>query len=130
MYKVLSLALILGLLGALGNAFPLQSGNLIQLHFGYVAVLVAASLFFPWVAFPVAVISVIPGIYAGLSFWSILIYLAGALWVSLLRGRGYAVIVSSTVYWVVILLPIMMLLQQGKLDTLFWIDVLELMLNG
>ncbi len=130
LYRVIYSALLLGLLGALGNFFPLSLGQYINLHFGNVAYLVAASLFRPWGTLGVAGLSLLPMVWAELPPWLVLVYLLESLWVSVWRTRGMAVLFSSAVFWVVIILPLLVVLQSGQMQGQFWLESLNLMLNG
>ena len=130
LYRVIYSALLLGLLGALGNFFPLPLGQYITLYFGNVAFLVAASLFRPWVTLGVASLSLLPMVWAELPPWLVLVYMLESLWVGVWRTRGMAVLFSSAVFWMVIILPLLVVLQSGQLQGQFWLESLSIILNG
>ncbi|MEY3018437.1 MAG: hypothetical protein RL336_1572 [Pseudomonadota bacterium] len=129
-YKKVSIALVFAAVGALANLFPFGVGEHLELLFGNIAFLVIASFFSPWYAIPVATATLLASVGAGLSQISATIYLVEALVVSLARMRGVPVLISSSVLWLIVSLPLIVIFQRGQLSVTSWLACLELLVNG
>lgn len=129
-YKQVSIALVFAAVGALANLFPLGVGDHIELLFGNIAFLVIASFFSPWYAIPVATVTLLTSLWGGLSQISATMYLIEALVVSMARMRGIPVLISSSVLWLIVSLPLIVIFQRGQLSVSAWLECLQLLVNG
>lgn len=130
MYPTLLAVLVLTLLGGLGSYFPLDLGNHISLHFGHLGYLLAASLFHPFIALCIAALSLLPGLLADWPMWILALYFFEAAWVSVLRTRCWPILISSATYWLVFVLPVLLVVNRGQFSGEFGLECLQMMING
>ena len=109
--KQFFLAVVLGVVGALVNFFPVSLAFNISLVLGNAAYIIAASLVRPSFTFVCALITVIPLYF----YWGhpngFLTFGLEALFISILRARGWYVLSAGLLYWLIIGMKIILELR-------------------
>ena len=127
------LALFFGVIGAIVNLYPIELAFSISLVVGNTAYILAASFLRPGLTLLCAFISVIPlYFYWGHSF-GFIIFGVEALFISMLRARGWYVLTADLLFWLVIGMPLAALLvwnnaEPGQSIKLF--TVLKQLINA
>ncbi|GAA6172344.1 hypothetical protein NBRC116592_20140 [Colwellia sp. KU-HH00111] len=114
--KQFFLAVVLGVVGALVNFFPVSLAFNISLVLGNAAYIIAASLLRPSFTFVCALITVIPLYF----YWGhpngFITFGLEALFISILRARGWYVLSAGLLYWLIIGMPLTAILVLIHLD--------------
>lgn len=116
--RPLIFAIILGLLGALLNSFPVELAYSISLIIGNLAFIVAAAYLRPALTLLCALICVVPLLIIWGHPIGFVTFGLEALFVSFMRGRGWYLPTADFLYWLVIGMPLTAaLLWFGNTDT-------------
>lgn len=103
-------ALILGVLGALLNSFPVELAYSISLVLGNLAFIIAAAYLRPALTFLCALICVAPLLIIWGHPFGFITFGLEALFVSFMRNRGWYLPTADFLYWIVIGMPLTALL--------------------
>jgi diguanylate cyclase (GGDEF)-like protein len=104
------LAVFFGVLGAAVNLFPVELAFNISLVFGNTAYVLAASLLRPHLTFVCAIITAIPLYYHWSHPFGFFLFGTEALFISMLRARGWYVLTADLLYWLLVGMPLAALL--------------------
>lgn len=99
-------AVILGLIGALLNSYPIELAYNISLVIGNLVFVVAAAYFRPPLALLTALIATTPLFFIWGHPYGYITFGLEAIFVSFLRGRGWYLPTADLLYWLVIGMPL------------------------
>jgi diguanylate cyclase (GGDEF)-like protein len=104
--RPLIFALVLGMLGALLNSFPVELAYSISLVLGNLAFIIAAAYLRPTLTFLCALICVTPLLVIWGHPFGFITFGLEALFVSFMRGKGWYLPSADFLYWLVIGMPL------------------------
>lgn len=105
-YQHFAIAILLGVFGALVNLFPIELAFNISLLIGNTAYIIAASLLRPSLTLLSALICVIPLYFQWGHPHGFLTFGLEAIFISILRNKGWYVLSADLFYWIIIGMPL------------------------
>ena len=105
-YKHFVVAILLGVVGATLNLFPVELAFNISLLIGNTVYIIAASFLRPHLTLLCALISVIPLYFYSGHPYGFLTFGLEALFISILRNKGWYVLSADLLYWLSIGMPV------------------------